>query len=100
LLACINYLNLSTAQLPARSREIGIRKTLGGRPKAIVGSFLFETMLICLAATWLAGLLTHFAFGFFKEDLPEDVLKFADWRQTAGFLTLLVVVVSLSSMHH
>ncbi len=95
LLACINYINLSTARMPARSREIGIRKTLGGRNKGIIGSFLLETVFICLVATWLAGMVTQFAFVFFKNELPGDILKYADWRKTAVFLTLLVTAVSL-----
>ncbi|MBI1227231.1 MAG: FtsX-like permease family protein [Bacteroidetes bacterium] len=95
LLACINYINLSTAQIPTRAREIGIRKTLGGQRKGIVGSFLVETVVICAIATLLAAGLTHYAFTFFKDDLPEDILKYADWRKTAAFLAGMVAVVSI-----
>jgi ABC-type antimicrobial peptide transport system permease subunit len=95
LLACINYINLSTAQIPTRAREIGIRKTLGGQRRGIIGSFLVETAVVCAIATLLAGALTHYAFIFFKDDLPDDVLKYADWRKTAAFLVGLVAVVSL-----
>ncbi|MCC6723177.1 MAG: ABC transporter permease [Saprospiraceae bacterium] len=95
LLACINYVNLSTAQIPTRAREIGIRKTLGGQRKGIVGSFLVDTMVVCSLAALLAVGVTHFAFDFFKNDLPEDVLKYADWRRTTAFLAGLIVLVSL-----
>lgn len=97
LLACINYINLTTAQIPARSREIGIRKTLGGQNAGLISSFLVETVLVCLMAVLLSVVLTKWAFLYFEKDLPESVLKFADWRKTGGFLALLVVFVSLVS---
>jgi ABC-type antimicrobial peptide transport system permease subunit len=95
LLATINYINLSTARIPTRAREIGIRKALGGQRRGIIGSFLLETFLICGMAALLAGVITDFAFGFFKDDLPEDVLKFTDWRRTAVFLFGMVTALSL-----
>ena len=94
LLACINYINLSTAQLPTRAQEIGIRKTLGGGKSGIMGSFLLETAVIGLLSLGLAALLTYYGFAYFKNDLPEDVLAYADWRQTAFFLLLLLLLVS------
>lgn len=97
LLACINYINLSTARIPARSREIGVRKTLGGSKSGIIVGFLKETVLLCLLATGFAGLLTFAAFDYFKEDLPEDILKFIYWRTTVLFLAGLVALVSLVS---
>jgi putative ABC transport system permease protein len=97
LLACINYINLSTARIPARAREIGVRKTLGGSKSGIIIGFLKETVLLCLFAMGFAGLLTFAAFSYFKENLPNDVLKFIDWRKTALFLVGLLALVSLIS---
>ncbi|MBX2890654.1 MAG: ABC transporter permease [Saprospiraceae bacterium] len=94
-LACINYINLSTAQIPMRAREIGVRKTLGGRSAGIVSGFLLETAVTCLLAVVLAALLTYWAFGYFKDDLPVDVLRFASWQKTGLFLFYLVTGVSL-----
>src|SRR5690606_18743970 len=45
-LACINYINLSTAQIPQRAKEIGIRKTLGSTPAMLINRFLGETLTI------------------------------------------------------
>jgi len=97
LLACINYLNLSTAQIPQRAREIGIRKTLGGRPVGLIGSFLVETLLVCSMAAVVAFFLTKWAFVAFQKELPADVLKFADFRKTTLFLTALIALVTLLS---
>lgn len=95
ILACINYINLSTARIPMRSREIGIRKTLGGRSAGIIGNFLLETVATCLLAVGLAAMLTYWAFGYFKDDLPEDVLQFVSWKKTLLFLLFIVATVSL-----
>lgn len=97
LLACINYLNLSTAQIPQRTREIGIRKTLGGRSAGIVSGFLAETLIVCLLAVAVAFFLTKWAFVAFRDELPEDVLQFADFRKTGLFLVVLVASVTLFS---
>jgi putative ABC transport system permease protein len=50
LLACINYMNLSTAQALDRAREVGVRRVLGAEKKAIRGQFLIETMVVSLLA--------------------------------------------------
>jgi ABC-type antimicrobial peptide transport system, permease component len=94
-LACINYINLSTAQIPMRAREIGIRKTLGGQSAGIAGSFLLETVAVCLLATALAAGITYWAFGYFEDDLPENVLDYAGWGKTGLFLAGMIAVVTL-----
>lgn len=53
LIACINYMNLSTARSVLRAKEIGIRKTIGAERKEIILQFLTESVLM----TWLAILL-------------------------------------------
>jgi putative ABC transport system permease protein len=50
LIACINYMNLSTARSVLRSKEIGIRKVIGAQRKEIISQFLSESVLI----TWFA----------------------------------------------
>jgi putative ABC transport system permease protein len=58
LIACINYMNLSTARSALRSREIGIRKVVGAQKKELIFQFLSESVIISWAAILLAlGLL-------------------------------------------
>ena len=53
LIACINYMNLSTARSALRAREIGIRKAVGAQRKEVIAQFLSESVLV----SWIAMLL-------------------------------------------
>lgn len=61
LIACINYMNLSTARSALRAKEIGVRKVIGAGKTELIAQFLSESILICLIATALAFLLTRIA---------------------------------------
>jgi len=53
-LACINFVNLSTARSLERAREVGIRKTFGSERKALIGQFLLESIVICFISMLVA----------------------------------------------
>ena len=57
LIACINFMNLSTARFVNRSREVGIRKVLGSNKKQLIFQYLGESILISLIALVLAILI-------------------------------------------
>ena len=54
LLACINFMNLSTAQSEKRAKEIGVRKAIGSERKQIIFQFLVESILITAIAMILS----------------------------------------------
>ena len=95
LLAVINYVNLATAQAPARAREIGIRKTLGSRRRTLVLQFLGETGAVTILALALAFVLAQFFFAYFGDLLPVGADTYINWPLTIGFLIALVLIVSL-----
>lgn len=67
LLACVNFINLSTANSGSRAREIGIRKVLGSEKVALVNQFLSESVLTSSLATILALLIVWGCIGFFND---------------------------------
>ena len=66
LLACINYMNLSTAQSEKRAREIGIRKVLGSGKGQLIAQFLGESLLVSFAALILAVLMAWLSLPYFN----------------------------------
>lgn len=54
IIACVNFMNLSTARSANRAREVGVRKVLGSPRKYLVAQFLTESVLITFAATLIA----------------------------------------------
>jgi putative ABC transport system permease protein len=97
LIACINYMNLSTARSALRAREIGIRKVIGARRKEIIFQFLSESVLLCWVAILLAGVLTY-AFIPWLNDVSGQNLSFGilmRWQIIVPlFLTPFIVGVS------
>ena len=59
LIACINFMNLSTAQSVQRAREIGVRKVAGATKQKIIAQFLGESLLIVFVATIIAMILVE-----------------------------------------
>ncbi|QEM04132.1 FtsX-like permease family protein [Mucilaginibacter rubeus] len=64
LIACINYMNLSTARSTLRAKEIGIRKVIGAQQKEIITQFLSESVLITYFSLVLASILTWLLLPF------------------------------------
>ncbi|GAA4745687.1 ABC transporter permease [Flavisolibacter ginsenosidimutans] len=67
LIACINYMNLSTARSVLRGKEIGIRKVVGAGKKELIAQFLSESVLMCWMATLLAFFFTWLTLPFLNK---------------------------------
>lgn len=95
LIACINFINLSTAQSIQRSKEVGVRKVLGSTRSVLIEQFLGETLVVTLIAMLFSIVLAKGAMLFFKEFLPEG-LTFNLLNPTIlGFMAIVVVLVSV-----
>lgn len=67
LIACINYMNLSTARSVLRAKEIGIRKVIGARKKELIIQFISESVLITWAAALIAIACLYFALDWLNK---------------------------------
>ena len=93
--ACVNFINLATAQALNRAREVGVRKALGSIRSQLFWQFIAETGLITVAAMGLALLGAQIALPYvnewFQSRMTIDLLT--DWQLTV-FIALLIVVVT------
>jgi|HubBroStandDraft_1064217.scaffolds.fasta_scaffold19087_2 putative ABC transport system permease protein len=67
LLACINFMNLSTARSEKRAREVGIRKTAGSLRSQLIGQFLCESVLMAVLAFVCAMAIAEVSLPFFND---------------------------------
>ncbi len=67
LLACINFMNLSTAQSVGRAKEVGIRKSIGSLRRQLIVQFLTESVLVAFLAFLLASVLVIIALPDFNQ---------------------------------
>jgi putative ABC transport system permease protein len=91
LIACINFMNLSTARSANRSREVGVRKVLGSPQRYLVLQFLTESVLVTLAGAVLAVLLAWAMLPLFN--LLSGKQLVVSHRLAGMLLPVLFVVV-------
>ncbi|WP_232074126.1 ABC transporter permease [Spirosoma aureum] len=99
--ACVNFINLATAQALGRSREIGVRKALGSQRGAIFWQFITETALIAGSALLIAFGLAYVALPFVNQwfDIELSLNPLTDTYLLAFLLFLLLVVIFCSGAY-
>jgi putative ABC transport system permease protein len=96
LIACINFMNLSTAGASKRAREVGIRKVLGSLKMELVRQFLIESIFLTAIGLALALVLVTVALPFFNDFSGKHLsLHFTDNARLIPFLLLLVIVTGV-----
>lgn len=96
LIACINFMNLSTARSMERAREVGVRKVLGSERRSLIYQFLAESVLVSLFALVLAGGWVFSAAPLFKQlsgiSFPFEILF---TPATLGLIIAFTVTIGL-----
>ena len=97
IMASINFINLATAQAAGRSREVGVRKVLGGNRRQLMGQVLGETFLIVLFSVLFAVAIAKLAMPWLSHvaSVPESVPLFT--AENILFLFVVLIVVTLLS---
>jgi len=94
LIACINFMNLTTARSSGRAKEVGIRKVLGTEKKSLIWQFLTESTLIAALALAIALFFVWFSLGWFNEiSGKEIVITTLASPQFLIFILLLPIIV-------
>lgn len=97
LTACVNFINLATAEAVKRSKEVGIRKSLGSTRRQLVVQFLGEATLVTVSATVLAIAIAGISLGFVNSFMGLHLSLDASDVTLWSYVLALVVVVSLVS---
>ena len=96
LIACINFMNLSTARSGKRAKEVGIRKVVGAERQSLVYQFIGESVMMSILALALALLIAYALLPLFN-DLTQKNLQLFDepalWLWIAG-LTICSGIIS------
>jgi putative ABC transport system permease protein len=101
LIACINYVNLSTAFSLTRAREIGVRKAAGAFNRQLVGQFLTESVVLAFGGMLIALALTALAFPLLRRglgvELQADLL--ASWYVPAALFGAVGLVGAVAGLY-
>ena len=97
LIACVNFINLSTAQAVNRAKEVGVRKVLGSNKSQLQIQFIIETFLIVTVAVMLAAVITILALPYVNQ-LLELSLSFNILSNPAVILFLVTVTIVVTTL--
>ncbi|WP_333820190.1 ABC transporter permease [Ohtaekwangia sp.] len=101
LIACINYVNISTAKAKERSKEVGVKVTLGSGKKLLQLQFFTESFIITLISFIVASVLVYFVSGYFNSvmGIDADISIIRSGFSILLFLLLFVLVVLLGGLY-
>ena len=96
LIACVNFINLSTTQAVNRAKEVSVRKAFGSNKSQLQIQFIIETFLIVISAVIIASVITILSLPYINQ-LLELPLSFNKLNNTAIILFLLTVTIVVTS---
>ena len=94
LIACINFVNLTTARSAERAKEVGIRKVIGALKSQLARQFAGESVLLCVIAFLLTVLFTWLLVPLFNELAGKTIIS-GIFNQPAYLLTLFLSAIAI-----
>ncbi|MBS1533180.1 MAG: ABC transporter permease [Bacteroidetes bacterium] len=92
LIACINFMNLSTARASKRAKEVGVRKVVGAGRRDLVKQFLGESFLLTLIGVLLALPLLYFTLPYLNQVTQTDI-QITSLNHASVWLMLIAIVI-------
>lgn len=100
VIACINFMNLSTALGSTRAKEVGLRKTIGARRIDLIIQLMGESLLVALLALMIGVLLAWFLLPLFNELASKNIsINLLNGRLIAELLAIAVAVGLISGSY-
>jgi putative ABC transport system permease protein len=98
VIACVNFMNLTTARSTERAKEIGVRKSLGALRKQLAMQFIFESLLIAMASVVFSLIIIQIVLPVFN-NLAGTTLKLSLWPHVAAIVGGGVVIGLLAGLY-
>ncbi len=92
ILACVNFMNLSTAQSVTRAKEVGVRKVLGSEKKQLIRQFLIEALVYSFISSLFALILVAFSLPLFNT-VSGKSLQFKSIFQSGIWIFILLLTI-------
>ncbi|WP_316832039.1 ABC transporter permease [Pedobacter aquatilis] len=91
LIACVNFMNLSTARSERRAKEVGVRKAIGSTRKSLISQFFLESILVTFISTVFAFILVEVSLPYFNNLL--DIKLTINYNNISFWLTLTGLMI-------
>jgi putative ABC transport system permease protein len=101
VIACVNYMNLTTARSMRRAKEVGMRKVLGAKRADLIGQFLTESFLMTGTALLLAILFSNLLLPMFNAFAGKEIIQSILFtpRIVTGLMGALIVIALVSGLY-
>ncbi|HET6540264.1 MAG TPA: ABC transporter permease [Chryseolinea sp.] len=100
LIACINFMNLSTARSSTRAKEIGVRKVMGARRTSLSGQFFTESFFYALGSGLIAILIVYLTLPYFNTLTGKSiVMDLTDPLIAVGIIGIVIITGLLSGSY-
>ncbi|MGL6268768.1 MAG: ABC transporter permease, partial [Chitinophagaceae bacterium] len=100
LLACINFMNLSTAGATRRAKEVGVRKVLGAEKKSLVAQFMSESVLLSIFSGILALLILAMILPWFNQLINRKIsINYSDPLNISIYIAIILITGLLAGSY-
>lgn len=99
IIACINFMNLSTAKATRRMKEIGVQKAIGADRSSLISQYLSESMLISLLSLSVALTIVAIALPYFNQITNKEIAVSLSWQLIAALFSITLITGLISGSY-
>lgn len=99
IIACINFMNLSTAKANTRLKELGVKKALGALRNTLIAQYYTEALMITFIAAIASLLMATLALPFFNQLTGKALVLAFDSKLISGFIAIVLLTTIISGSY-